>query len=243
MLIEGIKNPWYLFRTLQIELSAGEKRELAKKAFLYVTGNYNAFNYQKKRALDEIVEACPDVLITLSDKEMLESFRRLYQENEKKGEILSPTELDWTNKYIKSSHIRIEIERSIYRRLLSCSSHWDRLRKSFAWRILYQEKLKLVDEVLQDGRVDSKRKIELAQEFGKPKEGYVLAYYKKLLFDRNYDEAEGLNVNNPDIVFEVIVANINNGYFQEALDVVLIFLPERKDIAEEIRKIRNIFQR
>jgi len=86
---------------------------------------------------------------------------------------------------------------------------------------------------------DLKRKVELAEEFGEPKDKFINAYYGKLLYDRHYDQAEALGVSDPEIFIDAIIKDINNGYVADALDIADRFLPDQKDIIEEIHKIER----
>ena len=241
MLIERISNPWFQFKVLQATLQGEEKSHLAKKAFLYVICRYNAYSSQKEKILNEIAEAYPDITEAACDEEMLEHFQYFCQEAKRRGEIVSPAELDWVNKFVRNTTIRVQIEKLIYRVVLGASSHWDKMRQGFSWTISDDEKLELVREVLLEKEVGSKRKLELAQEFGEPKNDFARPYYRKLLYDRHYDKAEELGVSDPEITLNVVVANIDNGYFRDALDIAQRFLPERKDLAGEIQQIIAVF--
>lgn len=241
MLIERISNPWFRFKVLQATLQGEEKSHLAKKAFLYVIFGYNAHGSQKEKILNEIAEAYPEIREAVCDEEVLDHFQHFCQESKRKNEIVSPAELGWVNKFVRNAMIRVQIEKLIYRTILRASSHWDKMRQGFNWTISDDEKLELVREVLLDKGVGSKRKLELAQEFGEPEGDFSRSYYRKLLYDRHYDKAEELGVNNSEIVFNAIMANVDNGYFQDALDIAQRFLPGRKDLAEEIQQIMVVF--
>jgi len=242
MLIDFISNPWFRFKVLHANLQGEEeKSQSAKKAFLHVIVRYNAYISQKEKILGEIAEVYPDITDAVSDEEILLYFQYFCQEARRRNEIVSPAELNWVNKFVRDDVIRVQIEKMIYRIVLGASSHWDKMRRSFTWTICESEKLELVHEVLLDKGVGSKRKMELAQEFGEPKDDFARSYYRKLLYDRHYDKAEELGLSDPEIVFDVIVANIDNGYFRDALNIAKRFLPERKDLAEEIQQIIAAF--
>ncbi len=241
MLIERISNPWFQFKVLQATLQGEEKGHLAKNAFLYVINEYNAYSSQKEKILNEITETYPDITEAVCDEDMLEHFQYFCQKARRRNEIVSPVELDWVNKFVRNATIRVRIEKLIYRIVLGASSHWDKMRHDFSWTISDDEKLELVREVLLDKGVGSKRKLELAQEFGQPKDDFARPYYRKLLYDRHYDKADELGVSDSEIVLDVIVANVDNGYFRDALDIAQRFLPERKDLAEEIQQIIAVF--
>lgn len=243
MLIERISNPWIKFKLLHLHPNTREeeKSSLAKQAFLFVISRCGAYQFKKEAVLDEIAEDYPEIV---SDQEMLESFQYFCQEEaERKNKIVSPAELNWINKFIRSAAIRVQAEKLIYRIILSASSYWDKMRKNFSWTISDDEKLKLVREVLLDKKVGFKRKFELAQEFNEPTDDFIRPYYRKLLYDRLYDKAEELGISDPQIVLDVVVANIDNGYFRDALEIVKRFLPEREHLVVEIeiQKIIAVF--
>lgn len=240
MLIDRITNPWIqfkvTFKTLQEE---DEKQKLAKKAFLYVVANYNAYDFPKEKMLNKIIEAYPDVILVIYDSDLHDCFDYLYRNAKERNQIISPAELSWVNKYIKNGRRCYQIEKQIYRMLLSASSYWDKIRQRFNWTILDGYKLELVREALQDENLGFKRRMELAQEFGEPKDEFVKAYYEKLLYDRHYDQAENLGISDSELVINVIIKDINNGYVADALDVADRFLPDRKDIIEELHAIER----
>lgn len=240
MLIDRVTNPWIKFKvtftTLQEE---DEKQKLAKKAFLHVIANYSSYNFPKEKMLNEIIEAYPDVILVIYDSDLHECFDRLCRQAKERNQIVSPAELNWVNKYVRNAEIRNQIEKLIYRIVLGASSYWDKMRQAFNWTISDSDKLELVREVLQDENLGSQRKREVAQEFGEPEDKFISAYYKKLLYDRHYDQAEALGVSDSELVIDVIIKDINNGYVADALDVADRFLPDRKDIIEELHAIER----
>ena len=243
MLINHISNPWVrfkvLFATLQEEK---EKIRMAKNAFLYVIANYNAFKFQKSKALNDIAGTYPNIVKMVCDKEILRHFRHFYNKMSRRKEIVTPSELDWVNRYVKDADIRTNIERSIYCVLLGASSYWNGVRQGFHWTISEKDKLELAREVLQIENLGSKRRMELAQEFGEPCEKFVNDYHRKLLRDKHYNQAEVLEVNDPDLFIDAIISNINNGRFGDALYIAQRFLPDREDIMKEIQQIIAIFR-
>lgn len=241
MLIEHISNPWVKFKVLFTTLRVKEKKiQMAKDAFLYVITNYNAFNSQKTEMLDDIVRTYPKVVGVINDKEIFEHFLSFYSEMFERREIVSPSELDWVNKYIGNAEIRIKIEEFIYYKLLRVSSYWDGVRQGFNWTISKKDELELARKALQNRNVGSKRKMEIAQEFGEPDDKFVNAYYKKLLYDKHYNKADNLKVSDPGIVIDVIILNINAEHFQDAVDVARRFLPDNKGIIKETQQIVSI---
>jgi hypothetical protein len=240
-LIESIRNPWVRLKVLKNNLSEKELQELTKRAFLYVVSKENAYKFQKRKALDDIISYCPDVVHSMSEREIFESFLLLCEESKRRNEIITPAELDWVGVYISFPGIRHNIECLIYCNLLRASSYWDELRKNAKFTITELEKVALAKQVLQDENVGSVRKAEIARELNEPVEKYVLSHFQKLLYDRHYDEAEALNVKNPQAVLEVVVRNIENHYLSDALEVIQRFLPERKDLAEEVRQMKIAF--
>lgn len=238
MVTERLTNDWYLFRILFPTLQVADDRiNLAREAFVHVVINYSSYSFQKKKVLDEIVGACPEVLKQITDDQIFKCFQLLCQRAKKRNEIVSTTELTWVTKYVKDSGIQIAIEKIIYHLLLGASSHWDVMRQSFSWTISADDKLELVRQILKDQDLGSKRKLELAIEFGEPTDDFARPYFRKLLYDCHYDQAEKLGVSSENIIIEIIVENINNGYVQDAIDIAKRFLPDQKELLEEIQRI------
>ena len=116
-----------------------------------------------------------------------------------------------------------------------------KIRTEFEWTLTDKEKLEQVREVLQDESVGNKKKLELAKEFGEPTEEYSRPYFQKLLYDRHYDNASELGVSDFETIMEVILGNIDHGYFQDALDIAKRFRTDREDLADEIQKLIDTF--
>lgn len=241
MLIDQVSDPLVRLKVLHSKLSDEERAALAKQAFLHVIAHHNAFKFQKKKVLDEIAQICPDIRDTISEEEMFNYFEDFCAEAKRRNEIVSTAELTWVNRYISSLEIRLLIEKLIYRTLLAASSHWNKLRWDFQWQFNDQEKLMLAREVLRDSRVSAKRKVEIAREFTEPGDDYLRAYYKKLLYDRHYEQAAALEVKSDEIVIEILIKNINYGYFRDALELAEKFLPHQPELAEEIKQIITAF--
>ncbi len=249
MLIERADNPWIQFKVLWPDLERGQRSLLAKRAFLHLIARYDASRFQKEKSLAEIAELCPGILDpasgeshVVSDREILQAFRYLYQDAKRRREILSPEELTWARLYVKDREIYIIIEKMIYQLLLGASSHWDKIRGGFKWAISEEDKLKLARQALKDTRLGSKRKLEIAREFGEPEDDFATAYFRKLLWDRHYDKAQESGLSDPRIALEVVVDNINSGYFSDAFEIVRRFLPERTDLIQEIQRIKSAFE-
>ena len=242
MLVERIENPWIRFKVLFATLNEGDKKQLAKEAFLHVIANYNALSCDKKGMLDEIVKACPIVTKTIFGGTMYEHFQDGCEKAREKKHVVSTTELEWVRHYIKGSATCLQAERLIYRSLLCASDFWNTVRYRFNWTISEDDRKCLALEVLVDKTVGAKRKMEIAKEFGESPDSYTLMYFRKLLLDGHCDKAKTLKVNRSDFVIGVIVLKLDNGDFQDALDIAENFLPERKDIIKEIKGIAIAFE-
>jgi len=240
ILIGRIDNPWIEFKVLFPTMKPGEEKALlAKKAFLYVIRTYSAFDdHQKAEMLDEIAQECPDTINDISHEEIHEQFFFLCRQLEGRHKIVSPVELEWVVKYIKIDGYRTDIEKAIYRGLLMASSHWDKMRHKFGWTISEKIRKELARTVLlTEDTVGSKRKLELAQEFGEPKDMFARDYFYKLLYDGHYGQAEKLGVNDSELVIYAIISKIKNEYLDDALNIANRFLPDRQDIIDEIKQI------
>ncbi|EKE21075.1 MAG: hypothetical protein ACD_7C00362G0003 [uncultured bacterium] len=211
----------------------------AREAFLYVIYAYNAFAFDKKAMLSTIVKKCPEVLNSLTEGDILGAFRDFYGNTIQRGEIMSPAEFEWVSQYVKDSYIRKEMEKLLYRSLLSASSHHDGTRHAFSWTINEDEKKEVANEVLENSNLRSKRKMQIAKEFNKPSEQFEIEYLHRLLWDRHYDKAEAFGIKNDEVVITVILENINAGYIGDAAEIASRFLPDRQDIADEIEKIKT----
>jgi len=232
MLVERLSNKWIRF------LATGED---AKEAFLYVIRWRNASLLGKKvKILAEIVEKCPEIADAISDEDMFSAFEQLRCDSDKRHDILLLIELRWVNQYIRSADVRKKIEKVIYRSMVTFSDYFDPRRREFEWTLSLNEKIEIVKEVLADPEVGNRRKCELAEEFGLPEQLPLRNYFKKLLRDDHFDKAMALEINDPEAVIEVIVDLIDEGaWVIAASTLVQIFLPDRKDIADEISKIER----
>lgn len=210
----------------------------AKEAFLYVIYAYNAFAFDKKGMLGTIVEKCPDVLEALTEENILEAFKQFYQNTVRRGELISTAEFNWVSQYVKDPDVRKEIEKIAYYSLLSASNHHDEIRQTFEWTINEEEMKGIAKDVLENPNLGSKRKMQVAKEFGEPSERFEKEYLRKLLWDRHYDKAEALGTKNDEVVISVILENINSGYVNDAAQIAARFLPDRQDIADEIQRIK-----
>ncbi len=236
MLIEQVTNQWLRYRV------SGEN---PKRAFLYVVSNYGAYSYQKTKMLADIVKTHPDVRTRISDDELSEAFKLLMNHLQSRNEILSPAELEWIAEYVVGVHFRLAMEVTIYRQLLKASDHWDKLRQTFAWTISKEGQKEIVSSVLANSAIGSKRKIQLAAEFGLPQDdSWSRSYFARLLWDRHYDQAAAPQLRNVDkIVIKVIVANLDGGYIKNAIEVARRFLPDREDLAKELQEIEAALER
>lgn len=241
MLIDKITNPWIRFKLVGKTLEGEEKSRLAKDVFLYVIRSYNAYESQKNKMLDEIADIYPDIDDAVSDEEILDVFVSFCDESIRRGKVVTTAELGWARKFVREPGLCRAIERNIYKILLMASSHWDSLRKGFDWTIPESEKEQVAISVLLIEEIGSKRKMELAEEFGQSKKEFVRVYFRKLLYDRHYDQAKALGVDLPDTVLEVIVDNLNNGYMEDAYNLARLFLPDRDDLRKEVRQIADAF--
>jgi hypothetical protein len=236
MLIEQVTNQWVKYRV------SGED---PKGAFLYVVSHYGAYSHQKTKVLADFIKAHPDLRTRISDDELSESFRLLTDNLHSKNEVLSPAELEWITEYVVDVNSRRAMEVTIYQQLLEASDHWDKLRQTFAWTISNREQKEIASYVLARFAIGSKRKIQLAAEFGLPQDDtWFHGYFTRLLWDRHYNQAAALQLRNVDkVVIKVIVDNLNAGYLCDAIAVARRFLPDREDLAQELREIETAFNR
>lgn len=234
MLMEQVTNPWIRYRVME---------ENPKEAFLHVVRNFSAYSHDKKKTLAEIVQAHPEVREDLTADELLNSFRELKVNLRQRNEIMSPAELEWVSEYFTGADFRLIVERVIYHGLLKASDHWDKVRQSFAWTLSQEARKELAVTALKGLTMGAKRKIELAREFGLPQnEAWSHSYFRRLLWDRHYDQATALGLQNVDeIVLQVIVDNLNSGYITDAVSIAQQFLPDRAEIHEELRQIATAF--
>lgn len=215
--------------------------ENPKEAFLYVIVSQNAMSYDKKKALSVIVKKHPDILENISDDELLTAFFTLAEYSQSRNEILSFVELDWVSLYVKDEDARSDVEQIIYSGFLRASDGWDKARKDFKeWTLSETTKKALAMKVLQDAKLGSKRKMQLAKEFGLPSDDYARDYFKTLLWGRHYVAAEALKLSGTDdLAIEVIVDDLNSLHINDALNIAQRFLSHREDILKELEEIRG----
>jgi hypothetical protein len=242
MLIEQMSDPYFRLMVIGETLDAEEKDHLVRKAFLHIIATRDACQFQKIKALDKILEVCPDAIDGITDEAMIEHLGYLRDNMLERHELISTPELEWVAKYVRSSDARIEAEKLVYSAMLLGSDHWDKHRREFKWSILESECIGLIKKALQSDGIGSKRKMQLAKEIGEPTESFARPYFRKLLWDRHYDLAEGVGVKFEDDIIAIIMQNLNAGYFSDALMIVQRFLPDRQDLIDEIQQIINAFK-
>lgn len=234
----------FLWFVLMIDSIAdeAERVRLAKATFLYVIATRDALKTQKLKLLGNILRKCPEALDNITDEEMVEGLRRLRSNlMEKRGELISTPELEWVNKYVRQSLLRQEAEKIVYSSMLLGSSHWDMPRREYRWSITEPMRRALIQTAFSEDKLGFKRKWELAKEIGAPTEEFARAYFRKLLWDRHYEKAAELGVENEEDALEVALQNLNAGYFKDALEIVKCFT-NRPDLEAEIKQIMAKFE-
>jgi hypothetical protein len=236
MLTERITNPWLKFK-MGLIVSGSDVKDL----IYWVIKYYNAFTFDKQAMLKEINDKFPRIVTEISDAGFLEAFYGLSRIALRRNEVLSPAELLWARDYVKDENVFKKMEEIIFRHLLMGSDHWDALRRETPWTISETEKNKIIRDVLFAGdvKMGAKRKMQLAQEINFPTNEYARAYFKRLLWDRHYGQAQELvkekGFVETDAALEVIVDNLNNMYTSDAFEIAQRFRP---DLVEEIEQIK-----
>lgn len=235
--IELIEEPWVRFKVLFTTTEEEEqKKQLAKEAFAFVIARYSAFKFPKEKMLDTIANLYPNITTVFSDEELFQFFEEFYNEMFRRKEIVTSAELGWVEKYIDDTDIHTKIEKLIYARLLIASSHWDPMREKFEWTISEGDMLELAREALKDENLGSKRKMELAEEFRLPGLDFAKDYHWKLLYSGHYKQMTNLEIDDGTVI-SAVASLLENGRWDNAIDVAKRFLPERADVIEETEAI------
>ncbi|MDP2651527.1 MAG: hypothetical protein Q8O94_00110 [bacterium] len=238
-----INEPYIKFMLLADSVKESwEMDRLAKEAFLYIIATRHACKFNKVEMLGEIVEKCPDVVDGISDEEMVNHLKYLRNSEQKRSTLVSTPELEWVTKYVRTPEARQQAEKIIYLSMLRGDSYWDKRRHEYAWTISKDMQDVLILNSIQDKSIGSKRRIELAKEIDFPAEYLQRLYFRKLLWDRHYDNAAEVGMKNEEDVFIVASKNLNAGYFSDAFELVQRFLPARQDLIDEINRIRAVFK-
>lgn len=239
MLIEKISNPWMKFNVIYKDLEQDKKFELAKEAFLFVIRTFNAYGYNKLVMLEKIESICPSVAL-IEPQLLFNTFQDLVSFEMRSEHIVTTAELKWIKKYIKDASLYIESEKMIYAVLLRASSQWDQVRHDFEWLISPHEKMEIASKSLETAiGIGICRKIEIVKEFDLVYSEFEINFYvESLLYSRKYDEVEKMGIKDDKVFLGVIISNINNGYINDALEVVRRFLPDREDLIKEIKQIK-----
>lgn len=229
MLIDQVTDPWLLWR-----LTGKDPRA----AFLYVVASENAMTFEKLKALNNIAKVNPEVLDLFSSLDVLQAFHRLVEDSRERGELVSYVELAWVSVYVLDADVRSVIEEAIYYGFLLASDYADKNRKEFKWKLSGPTKKRLAISALENDRVGSKRKMQIALEFGLSSAAYTRSYFKRLLWDKHYDQALKLERCWTDTdVIGVIVENLNSEHYRDAFQIAALFLPHRKDITQELESM------
>ncbi len=214
---------------------------LVREAFLYVIENYNSYSQRKNDLLDKISSIFPTALDQVTNRSIWKSFGIFWATHDGRREVISISELKWVKKYVSDPVIVKKIERLIYKSLLR-SSRNDSIRLGYEWTMSNEDINEVVGHVLLDEGLASKRKMQIALEYDLDMSEYARTYYRKLLWDRHYDKAANLSIETPkDIVEEVIIMNIDNNHFRDALDIAKRFLPKRTYLVDEIEEMQDAF--
>ena len=231
LIVDQLKNHWIRFKVLYGTVGQ-DKATLARTAVIYVIENFCASSTRKCALLSEIGVVAPLVFESISDTELQGAFQRFSVEVVRHGGMVAQSELHWINVFVRSPTIRMEMEKIIYRSLLIASSFHDEIRRRTKWTFNESDRVVLVREVLATPNLGSKRKMELAREFGEPHQAYLLEYYFTLLCEGHYDNAIQL-IGGKDEVFEAagvmvikaIVAKIDARDYPCAMVIARKFRP------------------
>lgn len=240
MLIERLSDPYFKLLVFKDKLSLEELLGLARCAFLYIIASRDASKVNKLAILSRIVGVSPSVCESISDEEMVSGLRYLSERLRSRHLLLSTAELDWVRHYVVSSEWQENAEAVIYTSMLYGSSHWDRVRCAYQWNLSTERKADLIRETLACPYLGVKRKLELAQEFGEPSEGFRRVYLRKLLCEGHYRKVRELGPCAEDDVLDSAVALLNMGRITQARELVENCLPERVDLMEEIEHVKSV---
>jgi hypothetical protein len=239
-----VNEPYFRFMLLADELKdVAEKDRLARKAFDHILATHDACKYNKMLLLSKILEKCPEAIDGITDDSMVESLKELSENMLRRGELISTPELEWVGKYVRTKSAQQEAEKIIFCSMLLGNSGWDKTRHAYKWTISKSVRHGLIRETLQSDNLGSKRKIELAKEIGEPTEDIERRYFRKLLWDRHYDNAAKITARKDEDVLLVVQQNLDAGYFTDALNILTQFLPDRKELAAEIERIIAVFEK
>ncbi|MFA6295327.1 MAG: hypothetical protein WC666_02800 [Candidatus Paceibacterota bacterium] len=211
------------------------------EAFIYVLTTFNAYSTQKMMVLTDIIVTNPSIRDQLSDEVLNKCFNELTEYLTRHNQVLSLEEMAWVNAYIDNTDIRIRIEKKIYETLLRSSDH-DGMRKSYKWSITQEDRKQLAEIALKDPSIGSKRKMQIAQECRFSSDNWKKQYFGRLLWDRHYENAKTLveNIGDVrDIVIQAILENVEAFYIDDAIDIARNFIPDNRDIANELQEIQK----
>lgn len=77
----------------------------------------------------------------------------------------------------------------------------------------------------------------MTMDIEKRKDEHVRAYFRELLYNKQFKKASELSFNDLDIIMDFIQANIDNGYLIDAREIALKFMPKDPTLLREIEKI------
>ena len=237
-----ITEAFFRFILLAKTMENGEEKDrLAKEAFLCIISTRDACRHQKDKALAQILSLCPDALNGVTDNEMVDGLKCLHERMKHRHRLVSTPELTWVAHYVRTPEAREEAEKIIYSSMIRGDSHWDKARHEHSWTMSHAVQVELIREALHDKGIGSKRKTELAREINVPEEEMIRPYFRRLLWDRHYDQAMDIKGWKEEDVFLIISSNLNAGYFTDSLELAQRFLPNRQDILDELRSIIAAF--
>jgi hypothetical protein len=214
--------------------------ENPKKAFLFIISNYNAGAANKVKLLAEIANAHPGLIKSIFPYEMFTAFLDLLAHATARGEVLSCAELNWVSLYVTDTAFRLQIEEFIYIGLLRASDHHDLGRRGADWKLTNEAKGMIATQIINDPKIGSKRKMQIAREFDLPWDVHARKYFKTLLEDGHLTTAMALEIeNSDDLTIDAIVDKLNTGHVDQAIEIAASFLPHREDVKKELEEIRK----
>lgn len=228
-LIDQIKNVWVRY------VLTGEN---PTAAFLYVVATYKVALSEKVKILYNIVRVHPEVLTDLTDEKIHNAFSKLVASCQSRKEWFLFDELVWVRRYVKHPDFRSQIEEDIFQLSLMATDRHDDIRRAFKWTISETAKKNVVEGLLRVSDLCSKRKVQLAHEFGLPLGDYAYDYFETLLWGRHYATAEALDLKDTDdTAIRAIIEKLDVGQPDDALNIAERFLAHRPEIAAEVKEI------
>lgn len=213
-------------------LEAPDIKGLARKVFLRVIAEENAYGCNKLKMLEGIERETSMISLDfVTEKEMLGALIYFLNLQIEKGHKIITAELEWIKKYFRSKYYLNRAKRNLYRAAVMTYGIKTGKNWQVSSKIMQEEKRKRFDGLLLKinklNVVALQQALDFAREFNDQKSQILIRkkLLKKFLYERDYEKISELNCAKDEI--EEVAVSVVSGY------VNALYLRGAREIAEK----------